>query len=62
MNDKELNNRAQIQMASAGVKISAAQSSVARHQYNSAAEWLEQAAERVKQARALIGRIGEEND
>jgi alkylation response protein AidB-like acyl-CoA dehydrogenase len=60
MNDKEIRDRIQNRLGSATMKIDAARSAAYREQYNSAAEWLEQAAEKVKQARAFIGRIGED--
>lgn len=62
MNDQELRDKVQNRLRSATIKIDAARSATHREQYNSAAEWLEQAAEKVKQARSFIGRIGEDHD
>lgn len=62
MNNKELNDKIQSHLHSATVKIDAARSAAYKEHYNSVAEWLEQSAEKVKQARVLVGRIGEDND
>ena len=60
MNDQELRNRIQNRLQSATIKIDAARSAAYREQYNSAAEWLEQAAEKIKEARSFMSRIGED--
>jgi|HubBroStandDraft_2_1064218.scaffolds.fasta_scaffold08727_10 hypothetical protein len=62
MKNKELIERAQNRIRSAEIKLDAAQSCIARGQFNSAAEWIDQSVEKVKDAKAFVGRIGEDND